>query len=233
MALGGQGAPLACAFHKARFHSTKEDRAVINIGGIANITYLPAGLDQPVVGFDTGPGNSLYDHWIREHLNQAYDENGDWARGGQIIDDLLNQMISNEEYFRQSLPKTTGTEYFNSEWLAPYLDNDQDARDIQTTLVELTAITISGALEGLPSIPGNCYICGGGAHNSYLVDRISHAAPDSNIQTTAALGIDPDYVEAIAFAWLAQQRVELRSGNLPDVTYASSYSILGGIYAAD
>jgi len=233
IALGGQGAPLASAFHNARFHSTEEDRAIINIGGIANITYLPADKEQPVIGFDTGPGNSLCDYWIRKNRGLAYDAAGEWASGGQILESLLQKMISQESYFTQGLPKSTGTEYFNPAWLNPFLNNDPNPIDLQTTLVELTALTISDALKTLPSSPKNCYICGGGVHNAYLLDRLARAIPDCNIQTTQDLGVDPDYVEAIAFAWLARERIERRSGNLPDVTQACRSGILGGLYEAD
>ena len=233
VALGGQGAPLACAFHKSRFYSSDEDRAVINIGGIANITYLPADRDQPVIGFDTGPGNTLGDYWIRKNRDLPYDAEGDWASGGQILEPLLQKMISQESYFTQKLPKTTGTEYFNPGWLRPFIEDAPNPVDLQTTLVELTALTIADALKGLPSTPGNCYICGGGAHNKYLLDRLAKAIPDSNIQTTQNLGVDPDFVESIAFAWLARERIERRSGNLPDVTHAYRSGILGGIYEAD
>ena len=233
IALGGQGAPLACAFHKARFHSTEEDRAVINIGGIANITYLPADIEEPVIGFDTGPGNTLCDYWIRKNCDLPYDADGDWASSGQILGSLLQNMISQEGYFTQKLPKSTGTEYFNPAWLSPFLEDNPSPVDLQATLVELTALTISDSLKNLPSIPKNCYICGGGARNGYLLDRLAKAMPDSNIQTTLNLGVDPDFVEAIAFAWLARERFEQRSGNLPDVTHAHRSGILGGLYEAE
>jgi anhydro-N-acetylmuramic acid kinase len=216
IALGGQAAPLAPAYHQFLFRSQTEDRVVINVGGIANITLLPADPEAAVLGFDT-----------------PFDDNGDWARGGQIIDGLLNQILTSEPYFVLSAPKSTGTEYFNPNWLTAFLDDDQAAEDVQATLVELTAITLTEAIRGLPAIPANCYVCGGGAHNRYLVERFKKALPECGVQTTDNLGLDPDYIEAAAFAWLARERINLRSGNLPEVTHASSNTILGAVYSAE
>ena len=235
IALGGQAAPLAPAFHQFLFQSKDEDRALINIGGIANITFLPANPDQPLIGFDTGPGNTLLDLWNARHRNSSYDEAGSWAQTGQVIGSLLESMISSEDYFHQASPKSTGTEHFNSDWLSSFLKNEFAENDVQATLVELTATTIASAisaLPALPALPANCFVCGGGAQNLYLLDRLSSILPDCNIATTAALGLDPDYVEAVAFAWLARQRINLRSGNLPDVTRAKMAGILGGVYLA-
>jgi anhydro-N-acetylmuramic acid kinase len=232
IALGGQAAPLAPAFHRFLFQSKDEDRALVNIGGIANITFLPANPDQAVIGFDTGPGNTLLDLWNARHRISGFDEAGSWARTGRVIDSLLENMISGEDYFHLASPKSTGTEYFNSDWLSSFLKNEYAAIDVQATLVELTATTIAAALSALPALPANCFVCGGGAHNLYLLDRLSSILPDCGIATTAALGLDPDYVEAVAFAWLARERINLRSGNIPDVTRAKQAGILGGIYMA-
>ena len=141
-------------------------------------------------------------------------------------------MISSEDYFHQEPPKSTGTEYFNSDWLSSFLKNQFAGNDVQATLVELTATTIARAISALPALPANCFVCGGGAQNLYLLDRLSAMLPDCNIATTAALGLDPDYVEAVALAWLARERINLRSGNLPDVTRAKMAGILGGVYLA-
>ena len=233
LALGGQGAPLAPAFHQFLFRSDSEHRAVINIGGIANITWLPADPDTAPLGFDTGPGNTLLDYWVREHYASDYDDGGSWARGGQVIQPMLNQMLTGEPYFVLSAPKSTGTEYFNPNWLIPFLKDDYAAQDVQATLVELTAITIAEAIRDLPVLPANCYLCGGGTHNLYLVERIVVELPDCGIQTTAALGLDPDYVEAVAFAWLARERLQRRPGNLPSVTRATRETVLGAVYLAD
>ncbi len=230
IALGGQAAPLASAFHRFQFQSNDEDRAIINIGGIANITYLPANPELPVIGFDTGPGNTLLDCWNRQHQDSTFDDAGTWARSGQVIGNLLESMISAEDYFRLDAPKSTGTEYFNSTWLSPFLSAEYAANDVQATLVELTATTIANAISGLPALPANCFICGGGAHNQYLLERLAELLPDCGVATSATLGLDPDYVEAVAFAWLARERINLRSGNIPAVTQAKRATILGGVY---
>ena len=230
MALGGQGAPLAPAFHRFVFSSADSDRAIINIGGIANITYLPADPASDVIGFDTGPGNTLSDFWINRHKGETWDNQGRWAQSGNIIDKLLENLLGNEVYFQRALPKTTGTEYFNSEWLLPQLDPDLASEDVQATLVELTAMTIARGVRQLPSIPVECFVCGGGVHNHYLVKRLQQALADCQILSTNQLGLDPDYVEAVAFAWLARQSMNRQAGNLPTVTQASSETLLGGIY---
>jgi anhydro-N-acetylmuramic acid kinase len=230
IALGGQGAPLAPAFHQFMFKSTISDRVIVNIGGIANITYLPANPESEVIGFDTGPGNTLSDFWINRHNGHYYDEKGKWAQSGHIIDDLLNSLLSNEPYFQRKLPKSTGTEYFNSEWLLPRLTPGLASENVQATLVEMTARTIAGGVAQLPSNPDECFLCGGGVHNNYLVKRLQQVLPNSKILSTDQLGLNPDYVEAVAFAWLARQRMNQQAGNLPTVTRASAVSILGGIY---
>jgi anhydro-N-acetylmuramic acid kinase len=232
IALGGQAAPLAPAFHRFLFRSEAEDRVVINIGGISNITCLRADPGQPILGFDTGPGNTLLDYWVGRHRDSSFDDNGEWARGGQVNAGLLEGMISGEPYFRLNAPKSTGTEYFNPGWLETFLDEGLEAADVQATLVELTVKTIAAAIRNLPPLPRNCYLCGGGAHNKYLLERLARALPECEIDTTAALGLDPDYVEAAAFAWLARERINLRNGSIPEVTRAKRAAILGGVYAA-
>jgi anhydro-N-acetylmuramic acid kinase len=141
-------------------------------------------------------------------------------------------MISSEDYFHQAAPKSTGTEHFNSDWLSRFLENEHAANDVQATLVELTATTIAAAISALPAPPANCFVCGGGAHNLSLLDRLDSMLPECGIATTAALGLDPDYVEAVAFAWLARERINLRSGSIPEVTRAKMAGILGGVYLA-
>lgn len=230
IALGGQGAPLAPAFHRFMFRSTSNDRAIINIGGIANITYLPSNSESEVIGFDTGPGNTLSDYWVNRHKGATWDENGNWAQSGNIIDDLLDTLLRKEPYFQQAVPKTTGTEYFSPEWLSSRLTSDFADEDVQATLVELTATTIARGIGQLPKAPVECYLCGGGVHNTYLVSRLEQALPDCQILSTRQLGIDPDYVEAVAFAWLARRSMNRQAGNLPTVTQASAEALLGGIY---
>lgn len=233
IAHGGQAAPLAPAFHRFLFRSREEDRAVINIGGIANLTWLPMDDAAPVLGFDTGPGNTLLDYWTRRHRDRAYDEAGSWARCGSIDAGLLERMLAQEPYFRQSAPKSTGTEYFNPDWLHQFIADREDAAAIQATLVELTVATIAAAIRALPSLPGSCYLCGGGARNLFLAERLALALPQCRVTTTAELGLDGDFVEANAFAWLARERIRLRQASLPEVTRARQAAILGGVYAAE
>lgn len=230
LALGGQGAPLAPAFHQFLFASDSIDRVIINIGGIANITFLPAATESDVIGFDTGPGNTLLDYWSNKNQGAAYDEQGKWAETGTVILELLDSMLSHEPYFQQLPPKSTGTEYFSSNWLLAYLRSEFSTEDVQASLVELTAETIARGIRLLPVSSTECYICGGGVHNRHLVKRLQDLLPDCQINSTEDLGLDPDYVEAVAFAWLARQTMNRQAGNLPTVTRASSEAILGGIY---
>ena len=232
IALGGQGAPLAPAFHRFLFRSDQENRVLINIGGIANITYLPADPAQPVLGFDTGPGNTLLDYWNGIHRDSSYDDSGTWASSGQVIGRPLEAMMAAEIYFSLDPPKSTGTGYFSSNWLAKFLDGTEDAADVQATLVELTALTIANALSRLPQPLTSLFVCGGGAHNRYLLERLAANIPDGTLATTETLGLHPDFVEAAAFAWLARERINLQVGNIPDVTHARRAAVLGGVYVA-
>jgi anhydro-N-acetylmuramic acid kinase len=231
IALGGQGAPLAPAFHQSAFSSSTNDRAIINIGGIANVTYLPSNPTEKPMGFDTGPGNTLSDYWVGLHQHLAYDDAGKWAKSGRVIEELLSEISEREPFFKQTAPKSTGTDYFNSTWLSAFSINNCAPNDIQATLIELTALSIADSISGLPSPPIECFICGGGARNLHLIERIQKRLPKLLIQTTEQLGIDPDYVEAIAFAWLAKQRIDSEPGNIPSATHASRQGILGGIYS--
>jgi anhydro-N-acetylmuramic acid kinase len=233
IALGGQGAPLAPAFHQAVFSSPSTDRAIINIGGIANITYLPSNSVKRIIGFDTGPGNTLSDYWVGLHKNLAYDDAGHWAKSGKVINQLLSEMVDKEPFFKQLYPKSTGTDYFNSTWLSAFNLNNYAPNDIQATLIELTALSIADSISGLTKPPIECYICGGGARNFHLIERIQKRLPKSLIQTTELLDIDPDYVEAIAFAWLAKQRMDNEPGNIPSSTHANRQGVLGGIYSGN
>ncbi len=232
MAAGGQGAPLVPAFHHAVFSSDSQNRALINIGGIANISWLPAGSDAAAGGFDTGPGNALMDHWAQRHLGIPYDDSGNWAASGRLLPDLLEQMLA-EPYFSQPFPKSTGKELFNGDWLdaIPGVDMAEPA-DIQRTLLELTAVTIIQQLP--PTRPLAIYVCGGGAKNVTLMARLQELLTGEavHVDTTSALGIDPQWVEAAAFAWLASQTLAGLPGNVPAVTGASGPRILGAIYPA-
>ncbi len=227
MAVGGQGAPLVPAFHQAVFFDKQQARTVVNIGGIANITVL-AG--NRVIGFDTGPGNTLLDHWCLQHRNQPYDRNGDWAASGQIQAGLLSA-LKDDEYFRLPPPKSTGKEYFSPAWLQQKLSLFPAFRteDVQATLSRLSADSIAEAIKHHAPHTALTLVCGGGAHNRQLLKSLS-ANLGSRVVSTAELGIDPDHVEACAFAWLARQTLNYLPGNLISVTGAVAPVILGGIY---
>ena len=228
VAIGGHGAPLVPAFHQILFSSPTTDRAIVNIGGIANITILPKNTSTNVIGFDTGPGNVLLDEWIRLHHDTRHDTNGDWGATGKVIPELLAQMLA-EPYFQLSAPKSTGRELFNINWLKKQL-RSQTPEDVQATLVELTAQSIIDAIKKyLPA--GEILVCGGGAHNHFLMQRLAALAkPAFSVDSTNTYGLSPDWVEAVAFAWLAKQTVHRQPGNLPSVTGAARPAILGGIY---
>ncbi len=226
MAWGGQGAPLVPAFHQAVF-STSHDRAIVNIGGIANVTLLSKD-KKPVLGFDTGPGNTLLDAWSEKHLKQPRDNHGEWAKQGLIQPALLTNML-NDHFFQQSPPKSTGREYFNLHWLEQFSPENFPPIDIQATLTELTAKSILDAIKPHFS-SGEILICGGGVHNQFLMQRLSALNSSYLIESTEKYGIHPDWVEAIAFAWLAKQTLAKQPGNLIEVTGAKQMSILGGVY---
>ncbi|MGD9660121.1 MAG: anhydro-N-acetylmuramic acid kinase [Porticoccaceae bacterium] len=235
MALGGQGAPLVPAFHQHVFRHPTINRAIINIGGIANITWLPSQRSQQsVLGFDTGPGNCLMDAWIRYKRGDSFDRDGLWAASGRVDAKLLARLLF-EPYLQQPPPKSTGKELFNLDSLSLILCDDHRhlaPQDIQATLCEFTVATIA---DGLKQIPGNpsvdeIYLCGGGALSPYLVRRLQDKLPHQRLSTTAAMGIDPMHVEAAAFAWLAHQTLHKLPGNISAVTGASREAVLGGIY---
>ncbi|HAJ93180.1 MAG TPA: anhydro-N-acetylmuramic acid kinase [Gammaproteobacteria bacterium] len=224
---GGQGAPLVPAFHQAVFASNTEDRVILNIGGIANITILTTEATTPVSGFDTGPGNTLMDSWTRQHLQAAMDNNGDWAASGQVDHALLEDMLT-DPYFLAAPPKSTGREHFNPDWLSRYtLRSGANANDIQATLCELTAQTIATAIQAHAGSADRLIVCGGGVHNNHLMGRLAANMPGLAIESTAAYGVTPDWVEAAAFAWLARQRLAGMPGNIPAVTGATRAVSLG------
>lgn len=233
MAAGGEGAPLVPAFHVAVFRSNAVTRAVVNIGGIANVTFLPAAEDAPVVGFDIGPGNTLLDQWIKRHRGEPFDRNGEWARSGRVDPGLLQQLLA-DPYFSRRPPKTTGPEYFNLAWLDAALRNRSSISpgDIQATLLELTVASIADALRRHEPAPAEIYLCGGGTSNSALADALAQRLAPVPVRTTEALGVPPQWVEAAAFAWLAHQTMEGRPGNLPAVTGARHPVVTGAIYKA-
>lgn len=232
IALGGQGAPLVPAFHREVLATRTHHRAVVNIGGIANVTLLPAD-DSLMLGFDTGPGNALLDGWIHQHQQKSHDQHGDWGRSGTCSEPLLHQMLA-DPYFQQPAPKSTGREYFNAEWLKTALRQHPTLApaDVQATLTALTAHSILKAIKAHWS-EGEILICGGGAHNTYLMDCLKmNAGPHFSVTSTEDQGIPPDWMEAMAFAWLAKQTLTQQAGNCPSVTGAARTSVLGGVYTS-
>ncbi len=235
IAAGGQGAPLVPAFHACCFRHQVIHRFIVNIGGIANITYLPPHMSTELglTGFDTGPGNTLLDQWIYQIQSKAFDDQGAWARGGECDDDLLKAFLS-EPYFSVKAPKSTGRELFNIEWLKTKLgDSEVEYVNIQRTLLELTAVTISqDILTIAQNIEQTCevYICGGGSKNQFLMERLKSQLNNIPVDTTESLGINPQLVEASAFAWLAKQRLDEAPGNLCSATGAQKPKVLGGLY---
>jgi len=232
MAAGGQGAPLVPALHQTLFHTTEADRAIVNVGGVANLTWLPA--HGTVLGFDTGPGNNLMDAWIQRSLGKAYDEGGQWAAQGQVHGALLSRLIEHP-YFRLPPPKSTGPESFHLGWLDDRLEGMPGpirAEDVQATLLMLTAQGIAASIDGLSAKNARreVYLCGGGAHNRRLQEALKALLPDCVVTDTSALGLSPDWVEGVAFAWLARQNLRGLSGNLPSVTGADSPQVLGAVY---
>ncbi len=233
MAAGGQGAPLVPAFHRAMLHDPVRDRVVLNIGGIANLTLLPAAADAPVSGFDTGPGNALMDAWIQQHQGRPYDQGGAWAASGQVQPEPLTRLLD-EAYFHEAPPKSTGRDYFNLDWLErgwPDVSAWRPA-DVQATLLELTAFTIADAIRQTAADSCEVLVCGGGLHNTRLMQRLQERLPEQTLRSTASCGLEPDWVEAMAFAWLAHQTLQRQPGNVPAVTGARHAVILGAIYPA-
>lgn len=233
IAADGQGAPLVPAFHRAVFHSASEDRVVLNIGGIANITILPRDAGEPVRGFDTGPGNALMDDWIRRHQGVSFDRDGAWAASGRVQTGLLNALL-NDSYFAQPPPKSTGREHFNPSWFTDVLQSCQSsfaAADVQATLCELTAAAIVLAIEEHAPTVTRVLVCGGGARNAHLMTRLHARLTPRIVEPTDLHGIPSQWVEAMAFAWLARQRLMGSPGNLPAVTGARHSVVLGAVYA--
>lgn len=230
IAAGGEGAPLAPAFHAAAFAAPGVQRAIVNIGGIANVTLLEG--TESVLGFDTGPGNTLLDHWVTRHRGTPYDRDGQWSAEGDVDTALLATLLDHE-YLVRSGPRSTGKEAFNLEWLDRCIGGLGQAPDpqcVQATLAEFTAECIARGIQGSVSRVEEVYICGGGARNTDLMRRLYRKLQPAALDTTAALGLDPEWVEAAAFAWLAWRTMAGLAGNIPAVTGAGSEVILGGIY---
>lgn len=236
IAAGGQGAPLVPAFHQAVFGSVDETRVVVNIGGIANVSILQPQADS-LIGFDTGPGNVLMDLWIARHRNTAYDEGGAWAASGIVSAPLLEALLA-DPFFALAPPKSTGRDLFHSEWLNQRLQAfpGLSANDVQATLCVLTSTTIADAIEEFSPDAAGVYVCGGGAHNEHLLASLAASLRKrsmiATVQSTQALGIAPNQVEALAFAWLAHRFCSREPGNLASVTGARGPRLLGALYPA-
>ena len=227
----GQGAPLAPLFHKFLLQEYTDHQWMLNIGGIANLTLLPA--DGNIIGFDTGPGNMLLDLWCKQHTQKEYDDNGKWGSSGKYNSDLLIQFLK-DPYFSQPSPKSTGREYFNNQWLNNYLKHFPNIapEDVQATLVELTAQSIADAIHIKQPQPSTIWLAGGGSHNNFLISRLQQACRNHKIKSTSALGIPPDWIEACAFGWLAKQTLDHQISPLSQITGACRNDILGAIHPA-
>ncbi|MGC9404055.1 anhydro-N-acetylmuramic acid kinase [Vibrio genomosp. F10] len=232
MALGGQGAPLVPAFHQAIFSATHSSVVVLNIGGISNISVLRP--NQKVIGYDTGPGNMLMDAWCQKHRNRPYDKDAEFAYQGNVEPSLLSELLA-ESYLQKPPPKSTGRELFNLDWLTKHLaDHYVPAEDVQRTLCEYTALTICEQVRLYKvGLSPELLVCGGGAQNPLLMMRLAELLPDWQVASTSEKGVDGDFMEAIAFAWLAQRRLHGLSSNLPEVTGASKLASLGVIYPSN
>jgi anhydro-N-acetylmuramic acid kinase len=232
IAADGQGAPLVPAYHKEVFGSEVNNRVILNIGGMSNLTIIPADKNESVFGFDSGPGNVLMDAWIFKKKALKYDANGDWAKSGQINEPLLNSLLS-EPFFRQQIPKSTGRELFNLAWLETKIDNIKSPisdEDIQATLLALTTVSIAEAIKLYAAKTTEIYLCGGGAQNKALCSQLESLLTNTIISDTEVLGIHPDWVEACAFAWLAYKNIAREEIDLTSVTGAKSPVILGATY---
>lgn len=231
VAAGGQGAPLVPAYHEALFAHLGQRVAILNVGGFSNLSLIEH--DQPVRGFDCGPGNVLLDAWIERKRGQAYDADGAWAASGTPNPGLLASLLA-DPFFAGTGPKSTGREVFNLPWLDAHLSALPPCRDedVQATLLELTARSIVDSLSGAQANTEALLVCGGGARNGALMRRLAELLPAAKVDSTAAHGVDPDWVEAMAFAWLAHCCLERIPGNRPSVTGAQGLRILGAIYPA-
>lgn len=227
--VGGQGAPFAPIYHQALFGNLENDIAVVNIGGIANITYL--AMNGSVSGHDVGPGNCLMDAWITRHLNQPFDRDGEWASTGHVLMPLLDILYA-DSYFHRMPPKSIGKEYFSLAWLKSSLNSNYAPNDVQATLAALTVRCISDALKQSNFNPKQLFVCGGGVHNKVLLTMLSHELPTIRVTSTQVMGADPDYIEAMMFAWLAEKTINSCPIDLTQITGAKKATMLGAIYPA-
>lgn len=233
VAAGGQGAPLVPPFHRAVFAATQHDTAVLNLGGIANVTLLPANADQPLVGFDCGPANALMDAWCHRHTGHSYDKEGQWAASGTVQPELLGRM-QQEAFFALPAPKSTGRDLFHPAWLAKQLQglDTLAPHDVQATLAELTVWACADSVQRHLPRCHTLIVCGGGAYNSYVMSRLQTALAPCRVHSSDDFGLPAQQVEAAAFAWLAQQTVQRQASSISSVTGARGARILGGIYPA-
>ncbi len=234
IAAGGEGAPLAPIFHQWLFQNKNSNRVILNLGGMANVTILPRNNTATITGFDTGPGNALMDDWIQQNLEQDFDVDGQWASSGQCHQQLLASMLA-ENYFQENPPKSTGKDFFNLQWLENKLLTIKNISpaDVQATLLELSAVSISDAINYHAPDCDEVLVCGGGVHNKAMIKRLCELNSATEISSTEKCGLDPDAIEAVAFAWLAKQRIENHAGNLTSVTGADKQVLLGAIYSAE
>ena len=229
VAAGGHGAPLVPAYHAACFASPTIHRVIVNVGGIANVTDLRPG--GPVRGFDTGPGNVLLDLWAQRHLGEPLDRGGAWGAAGTVVDELLRALLA-DPFFAAPPPKSTGRDQFNEGWLSQFRPERFPPPDAQATFVALTSQSIADAVKRFCDGTQEVLVCGGGASNSHLMGELARRLPGVRVTTTAAAGVDPDWVEALAFAWLARETLAGRTSSLPEVTGAAGPRVLGAVYAA-
>ena len=226
---GGQGAPFAPIYHQVLFAQMGEPLALVNIGGISNVTYMSS--KAYATGYDIGPGNCLMDAWIRLHRGLAYDANGEWAATGQVLMPLLSLLVD-DPYFKRVPPKSLGKEYFSLDWLVPHVEQGYAPNDVQATLLALTALTIAEDIKNSPLPVKQVAICGGGAHNTALLAELKKQLPDLTIDSTTILGINPDFMEAMMFAWLAHKTLSEVPLDLSGITGAKKMAVLGAVYAA-
>ncbi|WP_025385421.1 anhydro-N-acetylmuramic acid kinase [Legionella oakridgensis] len=227
LVVGGLGAPFAPIYHQVLFEQVDYPFAVVNIGGIANVTLLTDAMSSS--GYDTGPGNCLLDMWAQKHLGCSYDEGGRWGATGQVLEPLLSALLA-DPYFKRLPPKSIGKEYFSYSWLGNYLNVDCASHDVQATLLALTATTISQAIKDSHQPLKRLMICGGGAHNTALCSELARLLPDLTVNSTQSLGIDPDFIEAMMFAWLAEKTLSQTPLDLSRITGAKKPVILGAVY---
>ena len=232
LAAGGQGAPLVPAFHAEVFGRADAATAVLNLGGIANLTLLPPAGQGPVRGFDCGPANVLMDLWAERHGRGRHDADGAWAAGGRVHAALLQRLLG-EPFLQRRPPKSTGRDQFHLPWVATQFTGCESPADVQATLLALTVRTIADALRTTQPGTNRVIACGGGVHNAMLMKALADALPECRVESTIAHGIDPDFVEAMGFAWFARQTLLGLPGNVPSVTGADGMRVLGGVYAAN